>query len=446
MSTAGDQAAKASARPSAAAPERAEKPTHVRHVVLWLTVLVYLITYMDRGVISVAAPKIQEEFGFSLITMGWILGLFQWGYAIFQIPGGWLGDRFGPRRVLSGIVIWWSVFTALTATVWSAPSMAAARFLFGCGEAGAFPNATRSLSRWMLPSERGFAQGLTHAGARLGGALTPLIVVGIIALHGWRAPFFIFSGVDIVWAIVWFFYYRDTPAEHRGVNAAERALIEGGLGALPARSRVSPPWRLILRSPQMWLLAAMYACYAFDFGMVLAWFPKYLTAERGFSMKEMGVYASLPLLAGVLGGISGGSVSDLLIRKTGNLKLARRVVAVTGFVLAAGLLPVAVLATDPVVSVALFSAAVFALELTVGTSWAVTLDIGGEFAGSVSALMNTGGNLAGAFATTLTGYLVTIYGWDAAFFVLAALAALAAVLFLRIDASRPLVPSNPIPS
>lgn len=418
-----------------------QKPTRVRYVVLGLTVLVYLITYMDRGIISSAAPAIQKEFGFSLITMGWILGLFQWAYAIFQIPGGWLGDRFGPRRTLAGIVVWWSVFTAATAMVWSAPSMAVTRFLFGAGEAGAFPNATRSLSRWMLPSERGFAQGLTHAGARLGGALTPLIAVGLILAYGWRAPFLIFSAIGVVWSLVWYFYYRDTPEEHPGVNEAEWALIQDGLGSVRNVAKVSPPWGLILRSPQMWLLCAMYACYAFDFGVLLAWFPKYLTSERGFSMQQMGIYASLPLLAGVVGGIAGGTISDRIVALTGNLKLARRIIAVGGFILAALMIPIAVLAPNPVTSVALFCVAVFGLELTVGISWAVTLDIGDEFAGSVSALMNTGGNLAGAFATTLTGYVVTLYGWTFAFYILAVLSAVAAVLFLSIDAARKLVPS-----
>lgn len=414
-----------------------QRPTFVRHLVLWLTVLVYLITYMDRGIISTAAPEIQKEFGFSLITMGWILGMFQFAYAIFQIPGGWLGDRFGPRKTLAGIVIWWSAFTALTAVSWNAASMMVMRFLFGMGEAGAFPNATRSLSRWILPAERGFAQGLTHAGARLGGALTPLIVVVIITNWGWRAPFYIFSGVGLLWAAVWFLWYRDTPQEHKGVNDAERELIETHLGA-PRGSRTSAPWGRILKSPQMWLLCAMYACYAFDFGMVLAWFPKYLTAERGMDLKQMGFYASLPLLAGVFGGITGGTVSDLLMKSKTNLKMARRLVAVTGFALAAVMIPVSVLTEDAVTGVLLFCVAVFALELTVGVSWAVTLDIGGEFAGSVSATMNTAGNLAGAFATTLTGYLVTAYGWDLAFFVLAGLAACGALLFLRIDASRSL--------
>src|SRR5947209_10248924 len=200
------------------------RPTHVRYVVLGLTVAAYMITYMDRVVISSAVPSIQKEFGFDMVAMGWILASFRWGYALFQIPGGWLGDRIGPRRALTLIVTWWSIFTSATALAWNGASMATVRFLFGMGEAGAFPIATRSLSRWMLPAERGFAQGITHAGSRLAAALTPVLVVAIIAARGWRAPFFLFGTLGIAWSALWYWYYRDTPAEHPSVNAAEREL------------------------------------------------------------------------------------------------------------------------------------------------------------------------------------------------------------------------------
>lgn len=424
------------------------RPTSVRHIVLWLTVLVYMITYMDRVVISVAAPAIQAEFGFSLITMGWIFGAFQLSYALFQIPGGWLGDRFGPRRALSGIVIWWSAFTALTALTWNASSMIVCRFLFGMGEAGAFPNATRSLSRWMLPSERGWAQGVTHAGARLGSALTPVVVVALIALWGWRAPFFIFALVGIVWAVVWFWYYRDTPSEHSGVNEAEKTLISNALGesGSAGKARKAVPWGQLFRARQLWLLSAMYACYAYILAIFLTWFPNYLIQARGFTLAEMGIYASLPLAAAVIGDLCGGATSDHLYKKTGNINFARRSVAIVGFLLAAATIPPAVMAGSPLVAVALFCVALFGLELTVGISWAVTLDIGGEFAGSVSAIMNTFGNIAGASAATLTGYVVTIYGWTAAFMVLAVLAFVAAVLFIWIDASRKIYKTEPAPA
>ncbi|RVT40327.1 MFS transporter [Sphingobium algorifonticola] len=416
-----------------------ERPTRVRHAVLWLTVAAYMITYMDRVVISTAAPSIQKEFGFSLITMGWIFSIFQIGYALFQIPGGWLGDRFGPRRALTGIVIWWSAFTAATALTWSAASMLICRFLFGVGEAGAFPIATRSLSRWMLPAERGFAQGITHAGARLGGAITPVFVVFLILHFGWRAPFFVFALIGLVWAACWFAYYRDQPAEHAGTNAAERALIASHLGESTAgQPRAAVPWRQLLGNPQMWTLSAMYFCYAYSIGIFLTWFPKYLNDARAFNLTEMGLYASMPLLAGVAGDIAGGAVSDHLLKRSGNLKMARRLVAVAGFLVAAITMPLAVLAGDPLVCVAWFCLAVFGLELTVGVSWAVTLDIGGSFAGSVSAVMNTFGNIGGALASVATGYIVTHSGWTPAFMVLAVLSLVAAILFLRIDASRPL--------
>ena len=420
---------------SAAASAALEyRPTRVRYIVLALTVAVYMITYMDRVVISAAVPSIQKEFGFSMIAMGWILSSFQWAYALFQIPGGWLGDRFGPRRVLAGIVTWWSTFTCATTLGWSAISFAAIRFLFGAGEAGAFPIATRSLSRWMLPSERGFAQGITHAGSRLGGALTPALVVLLITRFGWRSPFWCFGAIGFVWALFWYWYYRDTPAEHGSVNAQELALIRASAPAI-SPDKPAVPWGRILGSSQMWVIAAMYFCYAYNVGMYLVWFPKYLNAERGFSIEKMGLYASLPLLAGTLGDLLGGWISDLLVKRF-QLAKARRVVAVFGFLLAAVSIPPACFVNDPVLSVLLSGLAMFGFELTVGCSWALTLDIGGQFAGSIAALMNTFGNLGGATAAAVTGYIVSVYGWPAAFLVVAGLSVVGAALFLKIDASR----------
>lgn len=425
------------APPALADAAAAARPTRVRHVVLWLTVLAYMITYMDRVVISVTGPMIQQEYGIGDRAWGWVLGVFQIGYALFQIPGGWLGDRFGPRRVLTVVVVWWSSFTALTTATWSIGSLIACRFLFGCGEAGAFPNATRSLSRWMLPSERGFAQGVTHAGARLGAALTPLLVVWLMIHLGWRAPFLTFAVLGLVWAAVWFGYYRDRPQDHAGTNAAEREMIAAALApqaAAGATARV--PWRRILAQPQLWLISAMYFCYAYSINIFLTWFPKYLGEVRDFELARMGLFASLPLMAGVIGDVAGGWVSDHLLRRTGRVTWARRAVAVVGFALAAVAIPAGVLSDSPLVSVAWFALAVFGLELTVGVSWALTLDVGGVYAGSVSAVMNTFGNIGGALAAVITGYILHWSGWNAAMYVLAALSALGGLLFLRIDASR----------
>ncbi len=413
-----------------------ERPTRVRHVVLWLTVAAYMITYMDRVVISSAVPVIQREFGFTLVTVGWILSSFRWGYALFQLPGGWLGDRFGPRRALTWIVTWWSLFTSLTAVSWNLTSMLVFRFLFGAGEAGAFPTATRSLSRWILPAERGYAQGITHAGSRLGAALTPPLVVLLMSIYGWRATFAVFGTLGIAWAAVWFWYYRDTPDDHSGVNAAERNLIHSSMGGPRSRIAKLVPWRRILSSSTLWYLSLMYFCYGYCLSVYLDWFPKYLNSHRHFDLKQMGFYASLPLLAGTFGDLLGGVSSDFWLKRTGNLKMARRGVAVTGFLIAAaGIIP-ATLTTDSVLSVYFSCIAFFGLELTVGVSWALPLDIGGDFAGSASAVMNTCGNIGGAISPLLLAYLVRGYGWNIPFLVAAALCLVAAALFCKIDAGK----------
>lgn len=422
-------------RTSVPAAPGVARPTRVRHVVLWLTVLAYMVTYMDRVVISSAAPSIREEFGFSLMTMGWILSSFRWGYALFQIPGGWLGDKIGPRRALSLIVTCWSFFTCATAFCWNAPSMLVTRFLFGTAEAGAFPIATRSLSRWILPAERGYAQGLTHAGSRLGAALTPPIVVWLIVGYGWRAPFLIFGSLGIVWAAIWYFYYRDTPREHSSVNAAELELIHSSTGERSSRSS-AVPWRMILSSRTLWLMCAMYFCYAYCISVYLDWFPSYLSAHRGYNLKQMGFYASLPLFAGTAGDLAGGWVSDLWLKRTGNIVLARRVIGMAGFLLAGAAILPATLTADPLTSVLMTCVAVFGLELTVGVSWALPLDIGADYAGSVSAVMNTCGNIGGAISPTLLAYLVQHFGWNEPFLVASGMCLIAAILYFRIDASR----------
>jgi sugar phosphate permease len=415
-------------------------PTRVRHVVLAMTVAAYMITYMDRVVISSAAPVIQKEFGFSLVTMGWILSSFNWGYALFQIPGGWLGDRIGPRRALTLIVGWWSVFTSLTAAGWSVASMVAIRFLFGVGEAGAFPTATRSLSRWLRPGERGFAQGITHAGSRLGAALTPPLVVLIIVRYNWRAAFLVFGIVGLVWAAAWFLYYRDTPEQHHGVNPAELALIHSTSGGPRPRAGSAIPWRLIFSSRTLWYLSLMYFCYNYCLNTYLNWFPTYLKDYRGYSLMQMGFYASLPLLAGTVGDLAGGWISDILLRESANINRSRRLVAVTGFVIAATAILPATLTKDPKTCVLFSCVAFFGLEVTVGVSWAIPLDIGGDYAGSVSSVMNMCGNIGGAISPTALAYLVRAFGWNVPFLVASALCVIAAALYGKIDASKRIRP------
>jgi len=410
------------------------RASSVRHRVLALAVVVYLITYMDRVCIANAAPAIRQEFGFDTVTMGWIFSAFSWSYALFQIPGGWLGDRFGPRRVLATMVVWWSAFTAATALAWNAWSMAGFRLLFGLGEAGAFPTATRALSHWLPATERGFAQGITHAGSRLGATLTPPIVVFLTMRFGWRSVFYLFGLAGVVWAAAWYAYYRDHPQQHGGVNAAELAVIGHPANSPQAIGpAIRVPWGKILGSRNLRVLCGMYFCYAYCLWMYLTWFPTYLLEARQFSLKEMGLFASAPLAAATLGDAVGGWLSDVLARRFGTLRWARRSVGILGFlVMAACVLP-ATVTHDRYLSIALTTVALFGLELTVGVSWAVALDVGAGFAGSVSGVMNMWGNLGGALSPILVAYLVKFYHWQAPFVVAFGLCLLGAICYLRID-------------
>jgi sugar phosphate permease len=409
------------------------RPTRVRHRVLWLAVIVYMITYMDRVCISHAAPDISKEYGFDKVTLGWIFSGFNLSYALFQIPGGWLGDRFGPRKVLAAIVLWWSAFTALTPMAPGKWSMYVVRFLFGMGEAGAFPTATRALSFWLPAGERGFAQGITHSGARLGAALTPPIAVFLIANFGWRSVFFAFGLIGALWAALWFWYYRDRPDQHASVNEAELAVIREDEKRKPTSERVPVPWGQILRSRNLWLICAMYFCYAYSLWIYLSWYPTYLQEARGFTLLQMGFWHMVPLIAATVGDTVGGWLSDHLARRTGNLRFARRSVAIVGFALGAACIIPATLTEDRYASVAFTTGALFCLELTVGVSWAVAMDVGPEFAGSVSGVMNMCGNLGGWLASIAIGYMVQYLNWETPFLVASGLCLLGALLYLRID-------------
>ena len=400
-----------------------------------MTVAVYMITYMDRVVISNAGPSIRSELGISLVAFGWILASFRWSYALFQIPGGSLGDRIGPRRALALIVTWWSIFTSALGLAWSASSMTFISFFFGLGEAGAFPIATRSLSRWLLPGERGLAQGLTHAGSRLGAALTPPLVVYIIAHYGWRSAFFAFGSLGIIWSALWFVWYRDTPTEHGSVNQAERELIAAGSSKHKSVG-AALSWKKVLASSTVWRLCAAYFCYTYALATYLDWLPTYLKEHRHYSLKEMGFYAMLPLLAGTAGDFLGGWISDIRVRRTGDLN-SRRIVATAGFAMGAIFIIPATLTASPGMCVLFTCLAFFGVEVTVGVSWAIPLDIAGDRAGSVSSLMNMCGNIGGAISPIVLSYVEKSFGWNVPFFITATLCGRGAVLYCFIDIAPP---------
>ena len=397
-----------------------------RWFVLFLISLMYLITYLDRVNISTVAPVISKEFGFDKATMGAIFSAFVWSYALCQIPGGWLGDRFGPRRVLTAIVGYWSVMTALTAAATGAASFIALRFLFGIGEGGAFPVATRSMQLWFPRQERGLVQGVSHSASRLGAAIAPPIVVAIITTLGWHWVFYICGAIGILWAVLWYACYRNLPEEQESVSKDELAYIRG----IDAKGNIKPPqiektasvpWATLFRSPNMWAIMCAYFTYVYCLWIFLSWLPSYLFEARHLTLIKVGIFASLPLWAGVVGDTVGGVAVDQLLMKTGNTKLAHRAVAIVGMLGCAVCIVPAALATNAYAAIACLTGAMFFLECTIGPSWAVPMHVGGKYSGTVSGVMNMAGNIGGALSPLVFGILVQFGSWVAPFIVAACL-------------------------
>ena len=408
--------------------------TRGRWYILLLISLMYLITYLDRVNISTAAPVISKEFGFDKITMGAIFSAFVWAYALFQVPGGWLGDRLGPRRILTAIVTYWSVMTAATAMAGSAVSFIVIRFLFGIGEAGAFPVATRAMQLWYPREERGFVQGITHSASRAGAAIAPPIVVAIMSTLGWQWVFYICGAVGLVWAAWWYFSYRDLPEDHRMVNQIELQRIRGldqagNINQPTTEAKASVPWATLLRSPNMWAIMCAYFTYVYCLWIFLSWLPSYLVEFRHFTLIKVGIFASLPLWAGVIGDTVGGLATDWLLKKTGSAKLARRTVAIVGMLGCCVFIVPAALTEDAYTAVYCLTAALFFLECTIGPSWAVPMDVGGKYSGTVSGMMNMAGNIGGALSPLVFGFLVQYGNWQAPFIVAASLLVLGAAVW-----------------
>jgi sugar phosphate permease len=377
----------------------------------------------------------SKDFGISKAELGVVFSAFNLSYFLFQVPAGMLGDKYGSRLVLGGLVFIWSVMTAATALAWSLTSLIVIRFLFGAGESGAFATATRAFSFWIPATERGFAQGLTHGFSRFGGAVTPMIIAPLAVAHGWGFSFYLCAAIGLIWAVVWYYWYRDTPQEYierwGGINQAEIDMINQG----KTKKQVAKlPLKTMLKSKSMWALCFSYVGYCYCMWIYLTWLPTYLVEARGFTLLKMGIFASFPLLAGTIGDTLGGWLSDKIWQRTGNGKFARRVVAMTGLLVAAAFMIPGAQTESPNLAVFFLAFALFGLEMSVGVYWAVCLDIGHEYAGTVSGLMNGVGQ-AGAFVSPLLfGIIVQSTGsWVYPFLIASALLVISALLWLRID-------------
>ncbi|HXC31554.1 MAG TPA: MFS transporter [Verrucomicrobiae bacterium] len=408
--------------------------SHVRWVVLFLLCLMYLITYLDRVSMANTAPLIIKEFGFSKVTMGIIFSAFIWSYSLFQVPGGWLGDRFGPRKVLSTIMTYRTVIAVLTTHAFGFSSFWGIRFALGVGEAGAFPTATRAMQMWYPRDERGFVQGISHAASRFGAAIGPPVTVIIMLHYGWRSVFYVIGALSLLWAILYSLVYRNMPEEDRYVSHAELARIrgvddKGEIKKANITKRPKVPWSVLLSHGNMWGIMCAYAAYIYSLWFFLSWLPSYLVEYRHFTLIKTGLFASMPLAAGVVGDAFGGWLTDKLYVKTNNLRFSRRSVAITAMLGCGTFTMFAALAGNPNTAVYFLTAAMFFLEMTIGPAWAVPMDVGGEFSGTVSGMMNMGGQFVGALSPTVFGLLVSKGAWVAPFAVSAGLLFIGAAIW-----------------
>ena len=399
-----------------------------RNRVLVLLSLLIAILMLDRVCISVAGPRIQEGLHIGPVGWGWVLGVFTLSYAFFEIPAGILGDRIGPRRVLTRIVLWWSIFTAMTGLVAGLPSMLAVRFLFGVGEAGGFPNASVVIARWFPIEERGRAFGLILMAGQLGGALAPLLVVPLQLHFGWRGSFWTFGLLGPAWAIVWFSWFRDSPSEKPGVTAAELAET----AHLPRSAQHTMPWGIALRSFHVWATAGICLCYIYTYSFFSSWFHTYLVKARGFDEKDLWLSA-LPFIVAALANLCGGFASNTLVERIG-LRWGRCAIGFAGLGVA-GLAVVAVMLTHSGMSAILFlSVALGAITFQQPIMFAVCLDIGGAYSGAMVGIMNTSAGVGGFLSALAFGYLVKFSGgYLLPLMPMAALLFAGALLWLRVD-------------
>jgi MFS family permease len=408
----------------------------IRHTVLLLLAALAVVTFLDRISIAVAGPRIQQDLQISTARWGWILGAFVLAYGLFEAPAGALGDRFGQRRVLTRIVLWWSLFTSLTGAAVNFSTLLATRFLFGAGEAGAYPNISGAMARWFPLAERARTQGFIWAASRFGGALAPLLVTPLQAAVGWRWSFVILGAAGALWVIGWRTWYYDDPHSHPGVRATELAELAPG-AARPLHA--GAPWSELLRQRQLWLIVAMYWCYAWGSWFYFGWFPVYLVRNAHFTEAQMGVVAALPYLLGAAGNVAGGILSDRLAVRCG-LKTGRRLVGCASLAAAAALILAMTFAQDELAVVILSSLGFGVADLMLPAAWAICLDVGRNHAGAVSGVMNTAGQFGGFVCSVLFGYVVEATGsYRAPVWIVAGMVLLAAVLFGRIDPTRPLL-------
>ena len=407
--------------------------TYVRYRVVAFTMALAAITYLDRVCISVVTPDIMRDLHLTNVQMSYVFSAFTLAYAAFEIPTAWWADRIGSRLVLTRIVLWWSAFTMATAATFSYPALIVVRFLFGIGEAGAWPNAALVFSRWIPSQERGRVQGVFFAGAHLSGGLTPLLVIYLATILPWRFIFVIFGCVGLLWAIAWYLWYRDEPREHRSVSQVEREQIESTRGSLPQHAG---DWGDVLRTRSLLPLCMQYFANTYGFYFFITWLPVYLVKARGMVKTELAVFSGLPLLLSVLADVTGGITTDSLCRRFGN-RVGRCGVGGVAYLFAAITMLGGALTIDGHVAGVLIAVGGAASMFTLAPAWATAIDLEGANAAMLSATMNTAGQIGGIFSPIVLALIIDHLGnWNLPLIILASLYLIAAISWVLIHPSR----------
>ena len=403
---------------------RVSSPTSL---VLIMLCVMYLITYLDRVNVSTAAAGFGKEFHLSHTEVGLVFSAFAYPYLLFQVIGGWVSDRFGAKRTLLFCGTLWAAATFLTGFAGGLASLLAARVLLGFGEGATFPAATAAMSRWVAKERRGFAQGITHAAARVGNALAPAAIVIVMAKYGWREAFYISGAISLVWVAIWWLTFTEHPKDHPRITAAE-------LQVLPT-PKAKPAKVLFTRLfKRMLPVTIVYFCYGWTLWLFLSWIPQYFLHSYNLNLTKSALFASTVFFAGVLGDTLGGIVTDKIFERTRSLKRARSwMVSICMFFTLLALIPL-MFTHDLYVSLACLAAGFFFAEMTIGPMWAIPMDIASEYSGTASGMMNTGSALAAIISPVLSGFLIDRFGsWELPFAGSMVLMAIGVVLALRMQ-------------
>jgi len=381
------------------------RATNTRHWVPVFAATLAVIIYVDRVCMSQAKPYVAADLGLSTVQMGYVFSASTAAYGVFGVLGGWLGDLNGPRRVLTAMVLLWSFFTAATGQAWGLASLVTAQFLFGAAEAGAFPNLAKAFTHWLPARERNRGVSVMWLCSRWGGAITPLLMVGVIQLMGWRWAFAAFAIPGVVWAALFCWWFRDHPRDHRGVNAAELALLDQPRAA-PAGARPKIPWSILVRSRTVWLLIVQYFCFGYGWYFYITWLPTYAREARGLDLHKGALLSGIPLFFGGFACLLSGWLLGWLGRRGVAVVRARRGLAYVGYGGAAAMVLISPRVADPLWAMLAMGLASFFLDLTLPLCWRTAMDVGGACAGTVSAAMNTAGQIGGAVGPVVVAYVL----------------------------------------